>query len=260
MIDFALDHLLSPFSLILASLWGISILIRKVSFIDAFWPLGFVLLSWFSAVEVGVRGTAQQVILAAVTLWGLRLSYYLLTRYWHSGEDKRYVMLMRRREGLARHAYSFFVIFGLQGLLIFVINTPVIDTLLVGNTALTAASFVGIAVFLVGFYFEVVGDMQLKKFKADPASKGRVLNTGLWRYTRHPNYFGDACVWWGLWLITANLTLIFAPIIMTLLLAKGSGVPILERTLKETRPGYKSYVESTSTFIPWVPKREDSST
>jgi len=254
MIDFVVDHLLSPFSLILASLWGISVLIRNVSFIDGFWSLGFVLLSWFTAAEVGVHGTAQQVMLALVTLWGLRLSYYLFMRYNRDGEDKRYVSMMRGREGLPRHIYSFFVVFGLQGVLMLIINTPVIDTLLTGNTALTTLSYVGIALFFVGFYFEVVGDMQLKKFKADPSNAGKVLNTGLWRYTRHPNYFGDACVWWGLWLISANLTFIFAPIIMTLLLAKGSGVPILERGLKKTRPGYKDYVENTSAFIPMPPK------
>jgi len=254
MFDFVVTNLLSPFSLILASLWGISVLIKNVSFIDGFWPLGFVLLSWFTVSEVGLHGTAQQVILALVTIWGLRLSYYLFTRYTRDGEDKRYVALMHGREGLARHAYSFIVIFGLQGLLMMLINTPVIDTLLVGNSGLTPVSYAGIAVFVVGFYFEVVGDLQLKKFKAAPESNGKVLNTGLWRYTRHPNYFGDACVWWGLWLISANLTYIFAPIIMTLLLAKGSGVPILERTLKESREGYKGYIESTSAFIPWTPK------
>jgi len=254
MFDFVVTILLSPFALILASLWGISVLIKNVSFIDGFWPLGFVLLSWFTAAEVGVHGTAQQVILALVTLWGMRLSYYLFTRYTRDGEDKRYIAMMQGREGLARHAYSFFIVFGLQGVLMMLINTPVVDTLLVGNTALTPLSYAGIVLFLLGFYFEVVGDLQLKKFKADPASAGKVLNTGLWRYTRHPNYFGDACIWWGLWLIGANFSYIFAPIIMTLLLAKGSGVPILERTLKQTRPAYKNYIESTSSFIPWMPK------
>jgi len=254
MLDFVMSFLLIPFSIIILCLWGISVIIKQVSFIDGFWSLGFVLLTAFTYALIPSPNMVHTTLAIMVGLWGLRLSYHLTSRWLHSGEDPRYITMMGGREGLAYHIHSLWKVFGLQGLLIVLISLPIIKTLLDADASFSMVSYVGIALFLVGFYFEVVGDAQLKAFKADPSNKGKVLNTGLWRYTRHPNYFGDAAIWWGFWAISANLTMIYAPIIMTFLLMKVSGVPLLEEALKTSRPGYKDYIKQTNAFIPWKPK------
>jgi steroid 5-alpha reductase family enzyme len=159
---------------------------------------------------------------------------------------------------------SYFQTFLLQGLLLWIISAP----LLVAMDAedpdrFTPLDVIGAAVWAVGIFFEAVGDWQLARFKADPANKGKVMRTGLWRYTRHPNYFGDACVWWGLFIIAAGtpwgVATVFAPVIMTVLLLRVSGVALLERTITRRRPEYADYIESTSAFVPWPPKRAKAS-
>ena len=128
---------------------------------------------------------------------------------------------------------------------------------------LTVVDIIAILVWIIGFFFEAVGDLQMVVFKANPANEGKVLDYGVWRYTRHPNYFGDATQWWAYYLIAAatgqGLLTIFSPIIMTGLLLKVSGVALLEKSLKETKPKYKDYVESTSAFVPWFPKKGEES-
>jgi len=194
---------------------------------------------------------------ALVTLWGLRLSLYILWRNWGKPEDLRY-QKWRRESGRIWWWKSLFQVFVLQGVLMWIIAAPLLAAQQGAvPTGLTLLDYVGAAIWLVGFFFEATGDLQLARFKADPRNKGKVMDRGVWRYTRHPNYFGDAAQWWGFYLIAlaaGGWWTIFSPILMTLLLLRVSGVALLEQTL-ETRPGYKEYVERTSAFIPWPPRK-----
>lgn len=240
--------------LVLFSLWIVSILSGKVSFIDAFWGMGFVVVAWVMFANRGIDGHVQTLTLALVTLWGLRLSLYLLTRFLGHGEDKRYEAMVGNRRGANRHLFTLLVVFGFQGLLILLISAPTLSAFAAPARDLSTISYIGIALWVVGFVFEAVGDWQLATFKANPANAGKVLDTGLWAWTRHPNYFGDACVWWGIWLIGHDVTVVFAPIIITFLLMKWSGVPMLEATISKRRPGYETYKQRTSSFFPRPPQ------
>ena len=184
------------------------------------------------------------------------MSLYLLRRFLSEGEDKRYVRMTKGKTGLARHFFTLWFVFGFQTLLMVVIGSPVVRTIIGEPAGLDTLAYVGIGLWTVGAFFEWVGDWQLAQFKKDPANEGQVMDKGLWGWTRHPNYFGDACIWWGLWMISGDLYTIFAPIIMTYLLANWSGKPLLEAGLKKRRPGYVDYIERTSGFIPMPPKRK----
>lgn len=238
--------------------WLLSLALKNASIIDIFWGAGFVLLTWVYFALADGWGGRSILISALVTIWGLRLSGYIAYRNWGEEEDKRY-QRMRRNAGDDFWWRSYFTVFLLQGVLMWVISMPLL-------AAQNAASpdefriwdFLGVAVWAVGFLFEAGGDWQLMRFKADPANKGKVMDRGLWRYTRHPNYFGDATQWWGFFIIAAHTTdgwiTVFSPLIMTLLLARVSGVTLLERDLSKSKPGYEEYMRSTSTFIPLPPK------
>ena len=238
----------------LFALWIIGILRGHVSFIDAFWGSGFVIVAFAAAFGLREIGMAQTVVLALVTLWGLRLSSYLLWRYLSHGEDARYKKIMGTRQGLQRHAYSLFIVFMLQGALILIVSAPVIGLLSEAPRGIDGLTMAGMALWAIGFLFEIVGDWQLMQFKADPANDGKVMDRGLWAWTRHPNYFGDCCVWWGIWLIGHDLSLIFAPLLMSFILIKWSGVPMTERSMLKRRTGYAAYVENTSAFFPRPPR------
>lgn len=239
----------------LMALWLVSIAIGRVSFIDAFWGVGFVVVAWAAAANLVEIGPVQTAILALVTLWGLRLGIYLLRRFLSHGEDIRYVNMTKGKTGISRHVFTLCIVFGLQGVLMLIISAPVISVLAEDSTQLDIFAYVGIIIWSVGAFFEWVGDLQLSRFKADETNKGKVLDTGLWAWTRHPNYFGDACVWWGIWLVGHDLTVIFAPIFMTFILMKWSGVPMLEKGLKKRRLGYAEYINRTSSFFPRPPKK-----
>jgi steroid 5-alpha reductase family enzyme len=245
---------------IMTLLWLLSLVLKNSSIVDPFWGIGFVIANWvyFSLTPDSFAGR-KLLISILVTIWGLRLSLYLLWRNWGKGEDFRY-QKFRQDAGKKWWWYSFFQTFLLQGVLLWIISAP----LLAANYAatpdrLTILDYLAIPVWLLGFFFEATGDLQLARFKADPANKGKVLDHGVWRYTRHPNYFGDATQWWAYYLIAASASggfwTVFGPIIMTLLLLRVSGVTLLEKTLTTTKPGYKEYVESTSAFIPWFPRK-----
>lgn len=236
------------------TLWVISIAIGKVSFVDSFWGASFAVVSWTMFLSGTVSGTAQIVVLLMVTLWGLRLALHLIFRFLKEGEDKRYIHMLGSRSGLSRHMFSLFIVFGFQALLILIISSPIAALFSKPATPLSDLAYVGVSIWAVGMFFEVVGDWQLSRFKADPLNKGRVLDTGLWAWTRHPNYFGDACVWWGIWLVGHDLTLIYAPITISFLLMKWSGVPLLEATIEKRRPGYAEYIMKTSSFFPFPPR------
>jgi steroid 5-alpha reductase family enzyme len=190
--------------------------------------------------------------------WGLRLSVYLLWRNWGHGEDRRY-QAMRLRHGECFWWQSLFIVFWLQAAILWFISLPVQVTAAAGNLVpLGLIDAMGAGVFTFGFVFEVAGDWQLARFKSNPANRGRVMDQGLWRYTRHPNYFGDACVWWGIYIIAlagGAWWTILSPLAMTTLLLKVSGVSLLEQTIIERRPDYVAYQASTNAFIPGPRRR-----
>ena len=238
--------------------WVLSLILKNASIVDIVWGLGFVVVAWVVRLSTNGNNARQSLLTAMTTIWGLRLASYLFWRNHGNGEDFRY-RAMRRHYGPRFGLISLATVFGLQGVLMFVVSLPV----QLGQVPLTpkvgALAYVGIASWIVGLFFETIGDAQLAKFKANPASKGKVMNTGLWRYTRHPNYFGDACVWWGIALVAAEtgrgaIGLIGA-VAMTILLRRVSGVTLLEKSLVKRREGYTEYVATTSAFIPRPPKK-----
>jgi steroid 5-alpha reductase family enzyme len=242
--------------------WLWSIWRRDVSIVDSLWALFYLLgVAIYAGRTSGFADARTMLVLALVAVWAARLSGYLTWRNWGEPEDRRYAA-MRAKRGESFWWRSAYVVFGLQAVLAAVIAAPLLVA--VGSAASPSAAplglldYAGATLWLVGFLFEAVGDAQLARFKADPANRGRVLDRGLWRYTRHPNYFGDACVWWGYHLIAAGVGgawSVFSPLLMTLLLIKVSGVAMLERDIDERRPAYREYIERTSPFLPWFPRR-----
>ena len=240
-------------------LWLVSLLLKNSSIVDIFWGLGFVVANWFYFFQTPQGVELRKILLSIlVTIWGLRLSFYILWRNWGKPEDFRY-QKWRDEAGISWWWRSFFKVFILQGLLMWVISIPLLAAQFYSSPKnLIWLDFFGILIWFFGFFFESMGDFQLARFKADPHNKGKVLDRGVWRFTRHPNYFGDAAQWWGYYLIAAaagGYWTIYSPLIMTNLLLRVSGVTLLESTLKETKPGYKDYVERTSAFVPLPPKK-----
>ena len=240
-------------------LWLISVFLKNVSIVDLFWGFGFVLSSVVYFILTDGNSPRKILLLVLVTIWGLRLSLYLAWRNIGKGEDFRY-REFRRQYGENRYWWiSYFQTFLLQGLLMWLISAPLLGAqYLEPQNDLNILDFAGIIIWSVGFLFEAGGDWQLARFKSNPANKGKVLSTGFWRYTRHPNYFGDAAVWWGFALIclsAGSYIPVLGSVLMTLLIIKVSGVALLEKTLKSNKPEYIAYVEKTSAFIPWFPKK-----
>ena len=240
-------------------LWLLSLALKNSSIVDIFWGSGFVIFAWVAFLLTPDGFLPRKLLLAIlVTIWGLRLSIYILIRNWGKPEDFRY-QVWRKQHGQNWWWYSLLQVFLLQGLLLLIIAAPLLAAQYSSTPArLGVLDIVAIPLWIFGFIFESVGDLQLKRFKANPANKGKVMDSGLWRYTRHPNYFGDATQWWAYYLIAASAGgwwMIFSPIVMTTLLLRVSGVKLLEKTL-DTRPGYKEYSERTSEFIPWFPKKK----
>jgi steroid 5-alpha reductase family enzyme len=234
--------------------WLLSVARRDVSIVDSLWSLFFLLAVLVYAANTTTSEPRATIVLILVTLWALRLAGYLTWRNWGEPEDRRYQAIRARNEpGFAWK--SLYLVFGLQGLLAAIIAMPLFAG--VGGGALNVLDYAGIALWLIGFCFETIGDLQLARFKADPANRGRVLDTGLWRYTRHPNYFGETTLWWGYYLIAAaagGWWTVFAPLLMTLLLLKVSGVSLLEQDIHERRPAYRDYIARTNAFLPWRPR------
>ena len=240
-------------------LWLLSLRLRDASIVDIFWGTGFVIAGWvgFALTPEGYL-PRKALIMALVTIWGLRLSLYILRRNWGKGEDPRYAR-WRREAGDAWWWRSYFKVFLLQGILLWIISAPLLAAQRGAMPSrLTVLDLAAVLVWAVGFFFEAGGDLQMARFKADPANTGKVLDSGVWRYTRHPNYFGDATQWWAYYLVATTaggFYTIFSPILMTTLLLRVSGVALLERTLKETKPQYREYIETTSAFVPWFPRK-----
>lgn len=240
------------------SLWFVISLIKKRNDVaDVAWGLGFVLITWtsfFISEDSGVRGLLVGVL---VGVWGLRLAWHIHTRNKGKAEDYRY-LAWRKEWGKWFYLRSYFQVYLLQGALLFLIVMPVLLINKNGGAGLGLLDFIGVAVWLVGFLFEVIGDAQLARFIKNPANKGKLMQSGLWAYSRHPNYFGEVTQWWGVWLVALSVPYgwfgIIGPLTITFLILKVSGVPLLERKMDEN-PEFEAYKERVSIFIPWKPKK-----
>jgi steroid 5-alpha reductase family enzyme len=244
---------------IVTLLWIWSVRITNASIVDIFWGAGFVVVNTFYVFHLEKIEPRNLLVSVLVLIWGLRLTMYLAYRNIGKGEDYRY-QEFRKNYGEKRYWwFSYFQVFLLQGVLILIISLPLFGVHYSGSSApLFWLDYLAILTWAIGFIFEAGGDYQLYRFKKNQKNKGKVLNTGFWKYTRHPNYFGDVLVWWsyGLFSIAAGgYWQIIGAIFMTFLIIKVSGVALLEKTLHNTKPKYKEYVEKTNSFFPWFPKK-----
>lgn len=240
-------------------LWMLSLKLKNSSIVDPFWGFGFVILGVFYYINTEGFEIRKNIILLLLVIWGSRLSIYLLWRNWGKGEDYRYQQF-RNDFGIKRYWWiSYFQVFLLQGILLWLISAPLLASQFFSvNQKLGFIDGFAILLWIIGFVFEAGGDFQLTKFKANPNNKGKLLTTGLWKYTRHPNYFGDATVWWafGLFSVAVNCFIpLLSSILMTYLIVKISGVSLLERNLKNVKPNYQNYIQKTNAFFPWFPKK-----
>lgn len=250
-------------AVVMLATWLVSLPLRNASIVDPIWSLGFVVVGWvaFISQHQHVDAVRTGVLLAFVTIWGVRLSLHLFIRNVGHGEDYRY-KAMRKKHGAKFWLVSLGTVYLFQGVLMWIVSLPL--QFGIGTSTRTAwwvlPLILGAIVWLIGFAFESIGDAQLRAFKADPNSAGQVMDRGLWRYTRHPNYFGDASVWWGIFLVSLGAgglawIGVIGPIVMTTLLRRVSGVTLLEKSLVKRRPGYEDYVRRTSPFLPRPPRK-----
>lgn len=245
--------------LILMSItWLVSVIIKNASIVDIVWGFGFVVVAWVVRFRVDGLGARQFLLVLMVTIWGLRLAGYLFWRNHGKPEDYRY-RGMRKVHGKRFAVVSIVTVFLLQGTLMWIVSLPVQLGQADATPKVGAIAAIGVIVWLIGLFFEVVGDAQLARFKKDPANAGVVMDRGLWKYTRHPNYFGDACVWWGIALVAAETGSgafgLIGALVMTIFLRRVSGVTLLEKSLVKRRAGYVEYVARTSPFIPRLPRK-----
>ena len=242
----------------MVSTWLLSLVLKNASIVDIVWGLGFAVTSWVLAITVDGNSGRQILLAIMVGIWGVRLGGYLAKRNIGHGEDWRY-KAMRKKKGPRFGLISLVTVFGLQGSLMFVVSMPVIFGNGDSSPGVGPIAVMGILVWAVGLGFEAIGDLQLTRFKKDPNNAGKVMSTGLWSITRHPNYFGDALLWWGIGIVGAEtgsgVIGFVGPLVMTLFLLKVSGVPMMERSLMKRREGYAEYAARTSAFIPRPPKK-----
>ncbi len=234
----------------------VSLIKKKNDIADVAWGLGFVLITWVSYSLVGDSGVRGLLVGGLVTIWGVRLAWHIYKRNKGKSEDYRY-LTWRNEWGKWFYLRSYAQVYLLQGFLMFLIVLPVLFINMNFGPRLGLLDFLGVAVWLIGFYFEIVGDAQLAKFIKDPSNKGKLMQSGLWAYTRHPNYFGEVTQWWGIYLIALSVTngflSIVGPITITFLILKVSGVPMLEKKMAEN-PDFESYKKRVSVFIPMPPR------
>lgn len=240
--------------------WLICLRTRDVTPVDSLWAIGMVVMAIASFVQTDGE-PSRKLLLGLCTLWGVRLGGYLLWRWRDHGPDRRYKTMFAKAEAARGWGFakaSLLMVFATQAPLLFIVCLPVQLGQVDAAPPLGWLDMTGAALALVGIAFETIGDAQLTRFRRDSANAGQVMDKGLWRYTRHPNYFGDACTWWGLYLIaTATSTGLWAlpgPVLLTWTLMKWSGVPTTEGRMKRKKPGYEDYVRRTSGFVPWFPK------
>ncbi len=243
---------------LMSAVWAAGVLRRDVSIVDVWWGPAILTAACVYAGDADQLTPRRIVVLAMVALWAIRLAGYLAWRGWGSEEDKRY-RAMRIRRPRFRWT-SLFVVFWLQAVLAWVVSLPLLAVMQVEQpAAFRLLDGVGTVLFAAGFGFEAVGDRQMAQFKADPANRRRVCDRGLWRYTRHPNYFGEAILWWGIWCLAgaapgAQWTVV-GPVLLTWLLLRVSGVRLLESDLVKEKPAYRDYAARTSAFVPLPPEQ-----
>lgn len=237
--------------------WGVSLIRGDVSIVDSIWSLffllGAVVYAWLA--DANTRVT---MVVALVAIWAVRLFSYITWRNWGDEEDRRYVA-MREKRGPSFKWTSLYIVFLLQAAIAWVVSLPLLGAIF-GARPFGVLDLVGAAIVCVGIWFEAVGDWQLARFKADPANQGKVMDRGLWRYTRHPNYFGNFTLWWGFYVIALSAGAWWAfpgSLIMSFFLLKVSGVALLEKDIGERRPKYADYIERTNAFFPGPPKATD---
>jgi steroid 5-alpha reductase family enzyme len=250
-------------AILLVLVWLESVRRKDASIIDLVWGIGFVSVAWtayFSVVaKTGEYGSTQLILPLLTTVWGLRLSVYLAWRNHGQPEDYRY-REMRESWGKSFPIVNLFTVFGLQGVIMWVVSLPLQVGIAAADENILWLLVVGILLWATGLIFEAVGDWQLARFKSQPENEGKVLSSGLWRYTRHPNYFGDFLVWWSFFLIAFSQCgvwwIVVSPIVMSIFLMKVSGVTLLEKSLKEKRPDYANYIRQTNAFFPGPPSSD----
>lgn len=241
-------------------LWVVSLLMKNAGIVDIFWGLGFVIVNWVAFfLTSDITLPRHWLLNIIVTIWGLRLFLHIFLRNKGKPEDFRYADF-RKKYGKKFWWFSYLQTFMLQGVLMLLISTPLIITQYANQPSkLGFLEYLGLVIWVIGFFFEAVGDYQLNRFIKNPQNKGKLLDSGVWKYTRHPNYFGDSAQWWGYFLIACAVPFgfltVFSPIIMTFFLIKVSGVAMLERSMADRKPGYKEYMRTTNAFIPWFPKK-----
>jgi steroid 5-alpha reductase family enzyme len=235
--------------------WVVSLLRRDVSIVDSMWSLMFLLALGVYLATSGAAGWRASLVLALVAIWALRLFGYITWRNHGQGEDHRYRSIRRNNEPHFRFK-SLYIVFGLQGFLAWVICLP-LSAAVSGQTGPGPLDYAAVSLWLVGMFFETVGDAQLNRFKSCAQNEGAVLDTGLWRFTRHPNYFGEFLIWWAYYLLALSAGggwTICSPLLMSFLLLRVSGVALLERDIAERRPAYREYKERTNAFFPGRPR------
>jgi steroid 5-alpha reductase family enzyme len=246
---------------LMVALWGVSLALKDSSIADIYWGLGFIVSAWFTYFNSEGVAARRTLVLALVTLWGLRLSGYLLWRNWGK-EDPRYAQFRKSIEAkggnYAIHTLKW--VYLLQGFFMWVTALVLIIAISVdAPTELGLTAYAGAALWLLGMFFEVVGDAQLARFRGDPSNQGKIMDQGLWQYTRHPNYFGEACIWFGFLLIAADnpwgLVTIVSPAIMLYALMGPTGKGLTERRMRKSRPDFEAYVRRTSGFFPMPPRK-----
>jgi len=240
-------------------LWCISVAKKDAGIADIFWGAGFVILAGYYLIMTSPLEVRSLMVFCLAFVWGIRLSVHIFLRNRGKGEDYRYKQF---RERYGKDSYwwiSYFQVFMLQGLLMWLVSAPLLGAMANSrNSSLNLLDLAALLTWAIGFAFEAGGDYQLARFKSDPSNQGKLLTTGFWKYTRHPNYFGDAAAWWGFGLFAVASGSYGTPlgsVLMTLLLIKVSGVAMLERSLRDTKPGYGEYVRKTNAFIPWFPRQ-----
>ncbi len=237
-------------------LWALSLRLRDTSIVDIFWGPFFLLqAAIYAALRPSGFDERQLLVLGLVAIWSVRLATHIASRHAGKGEDSRYAR-WREQHGPRWPVRSLFQVFALQGVLAWIIGMPLLVAMS-SSAGWGVLDGIGVALWLVGFGFEAIGDYQLTGFMRDPANRGKTMRFGLWRYSRHPNYFGDAAQWWAFWLIATSAGgwwTLFAPIVMTILLVRVSGVGLLEQTIADRREGYAEYMRTTSAFIPLPPR------
>ena len=236
--------------------WLVTMPRSNVNLVDSLWSIFFLAAAIVYTMLEPAHGERTALVLILVSVWAARLTIHLTLRNWGKPEDHRY-QAIRRNNSPGFAWKSVYIVFGLQAVLAWIISMP-LHAAILAPAPLAALDLLGAALALFGLIFEILADRQLARFRSNPANDGGVMDRGLWRYSRHPNYFGEACFWWGLWLIAASgggWWSLVSPLLMTVLLLKVSGVAMMEKDISQRRPGYRDYVRRTSAFFPWPPVR-----